>query len=276
MSSSGFETAPAILYKYRRFDPQGKHVRLLRHGEVWFPSARDFNDPFDTAFRYNFDGLHDELGERWIRIAVKRQEPHLNHEQSELRAKTRLAELRNDPEEIQKMHQFSIETNYRAWGICSLCTVRDNLLLWAHYSQDHKGFCVGLSTNALDSVSRALVRDKLTLDLQKVNYSPVLPNPNFFEKMINLEDTSYIRDFIGTKSPDWSYEQEYRLVFYERANFSLRIPLEAVAEVILGCRITTGDKELLIRTCRTHLPHARLFQARKEETRFALVLEPIN
>ena len=276
IQESDFQTAPDILYKYRRFDADGKHIRLITHRELWFASAKDFNDPFDTAFRYNLEGLEGELGERWARVATDRHLSHFGPEEREKYAATRLAKLREDPDEIQRMHQHTIDSNYNKWGICSLCKSRDNLLLWAHYSEDHKGFCIGLSVEHLNSISRALVSQKLLLDLHKVTYSPKVPNPNFFEKMLNLEDNSHITEFIATKSPDWGYEQEYRLVFWERANTALQIPPEAIKEIILGCRISNENRSLVLLASRTHLPQAQLLQARKDVSTFALVLEPLK
>jgi hypothetical protein len=272
---STFQTAPPILYKYRRFDSEGKHFRVITHGELWFACARDFNDPFDTSFQYNFDGLNTELGERWARDAANRYETHLNPLERERLAIARIEELRRSPEECRRLSQKIIELNHGTFGICSLCAARDNLLLWAHYSQDHKGFCVGLSVSYLDLVSRRLLRDKLLLDLHKVRYSSVVPNPNIFESMIKMEDTSHLVDFIATKSLDWSYEQEYRLVFWHKVNWAVRLDPEAISEVILGYRISDEDKHDILEACRAHIPLARLFQARKHESRFALSIEPI-
>ena len=272
---SDFQIAPPIVYKYRWFDPAGKHLRLITLGELWFACAKDFNDPFDTSFRYNFDGLHTELGERWARDAANRHQSDLSPHDRETFALARIAELRNDPKQVQLTNQYTIESNYKTFGICSLCAANDNLLLWAHYSHDHKGFCVGLSVDYLDSISKSLVPKELYLDLHKVKYSPVVPNPNFFEKMINMDDTSYIVDFIATKSPDWSYEQEYRLVFWDKVNWALRLAPEAVSEVILGCRISPEHRDEILHACRTHVPHARLLQASKQDSRFAVSFEDI-
>lgn len=270
-----FENAPSILYKYRFFDQKEKHLQLITHSELWFSCANKFNDPFDISFTFNFDGLNTELAERWAKKLVKRDEPNLTPAQCEKKALTRLSEIRGDSNYSDHMKKEFIEINYDTFGICSLCERNDNLLIWAHYSQNHTGFCVGLSVKHLDTLSRGFVKEKSLLDLHKVRYSRTLPNPNFFESMLS-DDDNCILDFITTKFTDWSYEQEYRLVFWDYVNKALNVDYSAICEVILGCRITEENKNKLIELCQNHVPHAKIYQAEKHDKRFALSIKPIS
>jgi hypothetical protein len=272
-----FETAPPILFKYRRFDVDGRHLRLITHSELWFACAKDFNDPFDTSFGYNFEGIDSEIGERWARNAVEKFESHLTPPQREERARIRITEIRNDPSYTEQSKREFIETNYNTFGICSLSATKDNLLLWAHYSHNHTGFCVGLSVDYLYEFSKRLVKNNDLLDLYKVNYTNAVPNPNFYESMLKTEeDTESLVPFIATKFNDWRYEQEYRLIFWHNVNKTLSVNHQAISEVILGCKISSRDREAILKACRKYVPHARVYQAEKQEKEFALSMRLIT
>lgn len=48
--NKNLDKIPNILYKYRNFDANGYGIRLATHGEVYFASGKEFNDPFECYF----------------------------------------------------------------------------------------------------------------------------------------------------------------------------------------------------------------------------------
>ncbi|WP_214826490.1 DUF2971 domain-containing protein [Chryseobacterium sp. ISL-6] len=42
-----------------------------------------------------------------------------------------------------------VENVNRNFGIYSLTTKNSNLLMWSHYGNSHKGFCIGFNTEKL-------------------------------------------------------------------------------------------------------------------------------
>lgn len=264
------------MYKFRHFDAHGHHLSLITQSNLWFANAKSFNDPFDTAFEYNFDRRDTDLAVEWARSAVMRHESHLSPELREMRIRELVDKIRTDPEFCQKMKMESVNFNQNAFGICSLCATNINLLAWAHYSQDHTGFCVGLSVASLNSISLSMVPKKVLLDLHKVNYCDIYPSPNFFESMIHLEDTRHISDVIETKSTDWDYEKEWRLVFWDHVNEGLQIGHESIKEVILGCRISHDNRKAILDACRQYVPHAKVLQAIKKDRQFGLEFRSIS
>lgn len=270
------QTKPGILYKYRNFDPSGHSLRIISHSELWFSCAKSFNDPFDTALTYNFDGLHTELAEKWSLSAVNNSFPMLPKAEKKKLAMQRLAEIRKDPIYIEQRRRDFIEQNYQTFGICSLAGSKDNLLLWSHYADHHRGFCVGLSVPILKNNMFRLVKDRILLDLVPIRYSRDIPNLNFFESMLNLNGLSDIEVFVATKSVHWSYEEEQRLVFWDNVDKAFQIDSAAIQEVILGCRISPANKEIIISLCRKCIPQVPIIQAVKDERTFSLSFERIN
>jgi len=92
-------------------------------------------------------------------------------------------------------------------GILSLSEVNDNVLMWSHYADQHRGFCIELERNK-DS---DLADNKKTLP---VRYSIKKPDISIEEhERANKEEEKEIRrSLIYTKSVDWNYEREWCVI----------------------------------------------------------------
>ena len=120
----------------------------------------------------------------------------------------------------------------------------DNLLMWAHYANNHEGFVVEFDCDN-SFFQQGLGEDIMCASLSKVVYSQNVPTTSLLD-MKNF-------DFILTKSDDWSYEQEWRMLLQQKDCVKnipaephdtclFEIPVESIKRVILGCR---ADSELI-------------------------------
>jgi hypothetical protein len=265
---------PSILYKYRQFDPEGRSLRIIQFSELWFGRADSFNDPFDTAFTYSFDGLHTDKALKWARDSASRQFKHLPPQQREEAALRALEQIRNDPTHIPRVREIHIEQNYQRFGICALAGSMENLLLWAHYANQHTGFAVGLSVSGIHSLQKKLAHERVLL--LEVQYKPDAPDANFFDSMIDMGEQDSITQFISTKSTHWAYEQEHRLVLWDGVNTSLQVGHDIIQEVVLGCRISPTHEESIVQLCRKFAPQARVLKASKDPHKFALLFDELH
>lgn len=103
----------------------------------------------------------------------------------------------------------------RATSFCMDTLTRkaiENTLMWAHYANCHKGICVQYELNEHDfSVNQ--MSSAFVLRLMRIRYA----NPNEEKDIIdftNPETKLNIRTGLATKSIDWSYENEARMVAY--------------------------------------------------------------
>jgi hypothetical protein len=80
-----------------------------------------------------------------------------------------------------------------------LCFVErpDNLLMWAHYADAHKGVCLEFDTS-----------DWLFQVAAKVNYSTAYPTVD----TANQSPQGLASTIFLTKSVEWEYEQEWRII----------------------------------------------------------------
>ena len=87
-----------------------------------------------------------------------------------------------------------------------LCFSRrhDNLLLWAHYAENHRGIC--LEYEFTDEVYRSEC-----FDVKYSSCQPILDRVETYPAGVTVHKDREAKVFL-TKSKDWSYEEEYRLL----------------------------------------------------------------
>lgn len=102
-------------------------------------------------------------------------------------------------------------------GIVSLTENPRNLLMWAHYGNDHKGVCIGYDSKFLSSI-----RKKATPSSRPFHYKPLKVNydrvrfdrttDNFNKSNGSSLLNSILLKTLTTKSDDWMYEKEHRCI----------------------------------------------------------------
>lgn len=132
----------------------------------------------------------------------------------------------------------------------------ENSTMWSHYADEHRGFCVKYTLD----FGKTKFRDILLCSLFKVKYTS---RTEFItnNQLLNLNDKDgelYINDAVKkkliksllTKSPFWSYENEWRLVLSEKECYLLyenNIPFPKIDSVYLGCRIDKSLEQLILK-----------------------------
>ena len=133
---------------------------------------------------------------------------------------------------VTKIKDELIEANQKNWevgrktGVLSLGTDCINPLMWAHYADSCKGFCIGFKY--------LLNEDNNGPSPVPVTYSDsfpiVLPGQYYNEDPQNI--FRMIMNQFATKSSDWAYESEIRF-FSKKADTLHSIPGD-ITEIIFG------------------------------------------
>ncbi|MFR3972802.1 MAG: DUF2971 domain-containing protein [Subdoligranulum sp.] len=87
-------------------------------------------------------------------------------------------------------------------GITCLSEVPDSLLMWSHYANNHRGFCVSYNLLALNQ--------KLQFSAIPVLYTQervCLRSIPLDQDALNKETMSLFIQSLTSKSPEWSYER---------------------------------------------------------------------
>ncbi|WP_458722929.1 DUF2971 domain-containing protein [Pseudomonas brenneri] len=233
----------SFVYKYC---PSGR-IGFLDDGLIRFTPPVDLNDPYEClpAFPEVNPGIQYEKIKRDLVQAGKPRFYDPESIQSE--------KIKRVVEGLQYMEsrfnenpyffeEFATEVNLAiangALGILSLSRRWNSCLMWSHYTNTYSGFCVGFDRKHTYFDGKKTDKGHMH-ELTAVNYSKsriIIPEKK-------SESDGF--DVFLTKSSDWSYEEEERLL----STFSLadekiekkpypihlfKIPFEAFKEITIG------------------------------------------
>lgn len=110
----------------------------------------------------------------------------------------------------------SYDTLFKMCGVVSLSETQHNLLMWAHYANQHKGICVGYKSDVLSNVNfPKYVKIPTHKQPVKINYD----SKKIFDFDYDLDYTddnslfkSVLNKVLTTKGDDWIYEKEHRII----------------------------------------------------------------
>lgn len=213
------DTLPDFFYKYTQVE---NLLKSLENKTLWFSSPKQFNDPFDCNINLiNFTPSEKDIvklindkvaGNR----ALRRKEIKKN-KQNPYRIKNQMAE------------QFQ-ETFHNS-GVCCFSEIEDDILMWAHYAENHKGVCLKFNSSISDIATMTA----------KVQYKP-----NFEKEMFFSGDPYCIYHLVFTKSESWNYEKEIR-AFIMMYNGKVAFDIKCLTEIIFGCKIEEENKKQIKR-----------------------------
>ena len=256
------------LYHWQPF-ARDRLITILREHKIWCSQPSAFNDPWDCKPYYNTELLNDQQERErhieWYAEITRRHRPDIPADfiantQKELRENHELL-LKRTIECSEEMWA-AVDQRYRVY--CLGPNVH-NTLMWANYSDSHKGICLEFST-----------RNKLICCALRVEYSREFP---VMRQYSNDPDESLVA--LLTKSDSWDYEKEYRLVAQEKGfatahetlitegNY-LALPNDALTSIIVGCQ---GPCEEVRDLVRVHAPDVSVKQAVRIPNRYELHIE---
>lgn len=136
-----------------------------------------------------------------------------------------------DPELGEIPFSQYVESRMHHIGIVSLSENKENLLMWAHYANEHKGVVVGIADfPTKNSIFHRIFRaDALINSSWGEEWSPFdgKPNPVSYRKGLRYRNDKFDYDYSNIsaqgadrilyevfmqKSDEWIYEQEHRVV----------------------------------------------------------------
>lgn len=148
--------------------------------------------------------------------------------------------------------------------------------MWSHYANNHRGFCVSYNLLALNQ--------KLQFSAVPVLYTQdrvCLHSISLDQDKLSKETMSLFIKSITSKSTDWSYEKEWRIIQDETAcgpkwddkNKGALLDTISPSSIILGCCASDELTSVLMQHCQNHkIP---LYKMEKDPLLYRLNREPI-
>lgn len=188
--------APAFLYRY--FPDSSRALENLKTNKIWFSAPCKFNDVFDCdividdkqVFQSALKLIPDKRGVRrgshmWCTLNQS--------------VNSGLRSLKSDFERLKT-----------TTGIFCMSELYDSLLMWAHYANNHCGMCVEYK---LLDINKQLHYSPVPVIYSDERSSFCSIDPNTIE----TDTTSLFIKSLTSKSPEWSYEREWRIIQDENA-----------------------------------------------------------
>lgn len=284
---------PKDIYKYRTLDAKGCSLRNLEHNSIWLSNPLKFNDPFDCAMTAEIEAVINSQFVQSIptdiikkyRIpadVLARAQDSSNPTNVMIEWLSTTGESGINSSNVESVKEaFSraiqkycdmlrdklFSMHFDNAKVCSFTTNPTSLLMWGHYADQHRGFCVQYRTDGFDGVK----------DLRLRLLYPVIYSDRLFDLAPMLKMISHgslnilaVQRALLAKSVEWSYEKEWRVVisggiFKEDQNWSF-LPAKAI---YMGARISNiGEQKLLAIADRMNID---VFKMELSKRKYALV-----
>ncbi len=281
-----------VLYKY----VSAERIDILQNRLIRFTQPNAMNDPFEA--RPYFEAFATKEGFAKAFADAIRQKPSMwaylrgvTQTKMELQACAEKIEI--DPDYADLLYKDSGLPNplpnerdrvYRLFnknvGILSLSVTPDNLLMWAHYAEEHTGFVL-----VFDGSHDFFWGNDSLLGFAKpepVVYRAIRPRTT-------IEEVTMIELFF-IKGSDWKYEKEWRYLKYlndadDRCGGAntpavnlFRLPPKCIMGVILGCYTSQElkDKIVSLRRDDPEFEHLQIQHAGMSTTHYRLIIKEIE
>lgn len=202
---------PNTIYQYRSINKY--LIDSLKTNTLFFSNPFDFNDPFECRPAQFVAKAND------VKI-YKKFLLNSEFQQNIDFAKNLKPDLHTAGWLLQANHNMS-----KKIGVSCFTTKCDDVLMWSHYADSHKGICLIIDT---------LSDPEFIGNIRKVKYVKIR------EKFNYLRTPDMIYDFFSKKYIKWKYEDEVRIFKLEKGPHSFK--KELIKGVIFGCNTSVRQK----------------------------------
>lgn len=164
--------------------------------------------------------------------------------------------IQTTTDSIQIIHTTYLTQNI---GVFCLTTKPDNLLMWAHYADSHKGVCL-----QFDGYSRPFC------NAQKVIYAAERLPINPYQ---DTKDDMLVKGLL-TKSDHWRHEEEWRI--WSKSEDLVTFRPSVVTGIIIGSLAPWSTVEWALKMARERKDSLQVYRAKVSGKKFELELRKIS
>lgn len=249
----------SFLYKFINFD---SGVKTLQNSSLKMTNPIEFNDPLDCnidllkvseSFKKSY--FYDyELPRIWTEFFKKgRALKPEKIKELEIRYFDNVEKTYNEQEHVKQFIKGYRITCFSKFG--------DNTLMWAHYSENHKGICLVFDTKILWSAMFSFSKKQgVSGAFYVVKYKPSL-KVRYVDKGKNpLPEIKWM----STKEDKWEYEKEVRWTLWNNDHDIqyFKFPPECLVSVYLGSKMNDDNVKVISDLIVKNFPKTSLFKMR--------------
>lgn len=243
---------PSTLYKYMSLSIAEK---VLTGNRLRATPPNDFNDPFEMLPR-SYTGMTDDLvyrmaeekvySHKYYQIVTKQLKLDVSYEAYRvylLQTPQIIQDVAEDIKAFLGKRDFATLIDQASLMLGVLCFTSncDNILMWSHYADNHKGVVIGFD-------SSILAKQWFPVDYQDERID--IP---FGESKESDAYRKAITNILSTKFTSWVYENEFR--FFAKLDqckkeniggkdmFFFELPANCTKSVICGAKMPVADRD---------------------------------
>ena len=243
------------LYKYQSISKNS--LSLLINKSIWLSKPDTFNDPFDGTVELQSATSVNDFKKRMESTGTAPEE--IDKYANQL-TEDKLVKI-ND---VMKTYSEKMFLYIQQAGVYSLTRSNDNILMWSHYGEEHKGFCIEYKRNETNQLGN----ENYT---RPVEYEIDYPIIKSLDSMATEKLTEVAKELICIKAENWKYEKEWRMMVFEKGNIEIPRPA-AISAIIFGCKTSDNNKKV-IKNILSKEPEIEFKQAMMVKNQFKLIIE---
>ena len=213
------KTKKSILKVYKYRGDFKRDLKALKSNYFWAPDFNNLNDPCETT-------ITSETLKSQSKILL----PFFG---------------KQNTKQFNEVFDLveGVLAHSKRMGIYSLSKTFNDELLWAHYANSHKGFCIEYDLEALVKTYKSNNIYNFLVDYKKYP-----PSVDLNDVIKAAKSNSLIKKMVGVKSQRWKYEEEIRVI---TDDFGEHVyDFDAVKSIYFGLRMPDEEKKELIKTLR--------------------------
>lgn len=252
-------------------------LEALRNNTVHLSRPSEFNDPYDCSLRIDYDTFCDKK----INEFIEENGYPISTDLSLVMKKRILMDYGITPDELKSeldnLYKNEIY-HLQHWLVC--CFSEPQLIysntMWAHYADNHKGFCIEYKMPEISKDDEKWHEYLLPWERSVLmHFYPVVycdVRPDFTQKWLDMDNVlknsdSYTDVFpyyqygFLPKGKEWNYEHEWRFIYppvkkgmereyplTERLKSQDNFEFFPIENVYLGCNITKEAQDEVIKS----------------------------
>ncbi len=251
------DKTPTSLFKYY----SDKRLNSIKESKLWYSEPCKFNDVFDSDIAVDKKALFQEM----VRLSPN---------QPVIPGSPRWKHLNDGFTPLLKILHKNIDEIKTSKGVACFSEKCDSLLMWAHYADNHQGMCVEYDlvkmVKELNLAPIPVIYSNERVILNKLNPSTVYQDAH-----------AKVIEGLTTKSLDWSYENEWRVIhdkdayeaLWDYDNNGVSLDMIKPTSITLGCEARMEFEIEVKKYCKES--KINLYKMEKDAVSYKLNKKPI-
>ena len=247
-------------YKYSSLATPEQLDRLrviMQEHELFLPNLDQLNDPADG--RPRLAPLSEDQMDYFLYSKFAQRNPRLTQVELDREREIILHNVKlHGTKSLHRNLTESLHSELKDYRIYSISKRYDNLNLWAKYAGDHSGYCLEFLNEGplFESARDVIYEDTLQMNVN----NPEHANGAWF----------------FYKRPEWSNEEEVRLVLPRGRGSKVKISPVWLKRLILGKSVTELNEQAIRTWARQRVPNLAVVKAHYDTVEQRIKLGPVS